>query len=254
MPATHLKEKILSITSNSNEKFNLHFDGILGRWCRVSQFIWDIQFDWFAANWRCSPQREALFLLLNNARVDLVSAIDSFGDGFLRGPNLLAKSSLEKVSAVVKLSNDEKNLDKFLKGNVIDKKWVIEVGKQYPEISTLYRFIESNFTHDPFASFAGAYAVRDCEIDKHITPPYVDHYLGIRWATIYSIQSSLLISAQFSDLFLNGGVNLWKEENGKIKTVHSPFHHDMDFVLQESEKNNKFLQEKYPGELKVFKF
>ncbi len=251
-----VKQRLAVESQACNRYFDENFTDVLSGWCNVTEFIWDVQENWFKANWRvkvnpASKDGEAIFLLLHNARVDVVAGIHSFDEGFIRGSALSVKASLEKICAAIVFSKDLDRLKSFFGGDTIDSAWVDEVGKSYPEIRDLYNFIEKNYTHDPFMGFAGPFLIRDCDIDRHVISPSVDHFLGVRWGVIYLIQSCLLILAQFSDLFFHRGTNMWSFEEAGVRMIETNFHKDLENVQKLWAEANEILEKKYPGSAKV---
>ena len=257
---TNLRSRLDSTIESSAKEFEKQIGlDIYNNWTSIHEFISDVHLNWFEANWRVKKNRanskeETLFLMLHNARADLSSAVDSFADGFIRGPSLQVKSALIKISAAIVFSKDDKLMDEFFKDVGMSKKLVKTAGKNYREISDLYEFLEKKFTHDVYASFAGPFAVRDCKIDDHLFPPWIDHYLGYRWGITYCIHSALLILAQFSDLFFHRGTNLWSLEGTNPKTVNSVFHEHIAHTKKRWEEVNDYLEKKDPRKNRVFTF
>lgn len=250
-------EKFISETSGM-------FDETIGReildqWSSLHEFIWDIHLSWFTANWRAkinpaNKRDEALFLLLHNSRADLLSGIDSFKNGFIRGPALLVKSSITKTSAAIGFFKNDNLLKEFFGEKGMSKKLVEDAGKDYPEILRLYRFLESNYTHDLYASFTVPKTIENCEIDEHMIPPWIDYFLGHRWAICYTLHSALLILAQISDLFLHRGTNLWDLTPEGAIMKRSFFHDHIDSTKARWDEVNDQLAKKYAGRTQVRSF
>lgn len=247
------RKEIYDLTLSNKDCFNRDFGELLGYWDNASSFIYDVCLNWFNANWRkCKSTDEACFLLLNNARLDLISAVDSFVSGFLRGPNLLSKSSIEKCCTVVILQENPDLLKNFKEGASSEGKWIKTLKKRDPLSYRLYTFVERHYTHEMFSSFSFPYQIDDLDLDKRRIAPWCSRFSSQRWATAYVIQGAFVAVSRYVDFYLHRGTNCWDFSEEGVKTIDTFIDEDLERVSKKWEKVNKELTSKFGDKGRIY--